>query len=136
MCAAVEEGQDVGVLEAGGGLDLPEEAVGAECGGELGAEKLDGDEAIVLEVAGEVDGGHAAATELALDVVAIDEGGPQGTSGDPSLSHQVGALQDELQAGIATKICKPTRMGACPGRGPPSRITAQRWTTYLSMLYS
>ena len=50
-------------------LDLAEEALGAERGGELGAEHLDGDLAVVLQVVGEVDRGHAALAELALDPV-------------------------------------------------------------------
>ena len=48
------------MAEAGGGLDLAQEALGAERGGELGAEDLDGDLAVVLEIFGEIDGGHAA----------------------------------------------------------------------------
>ena len=35
---------------------------------------LDGDLAAVLEVLGEVDGGHAALAELALEAVAVGEG--------------------------------------------------------------
>ena len=38
---------------------------------ELGAEHLDRDLAVVLEVLGEVDRGHAAPAELALDPVAV-----------------------------------------------------------------
>ena len=72
--AAVEQRQDVGVPEAGRGLDFAEEALGAECGGEFGAEHLDGDLAVVLEVLGEVDGGHAALAELALDAIAVAQG--------------------------------------------------------------
>ena len=55
--------------------DLADEALGAEGRGELGAEHLDGDLAVVLQVVGEVDGGHAALAELALDAV----GGAEGT---------------------------------------------------------
>ena len=61
------------MLEVRGGLDLAQEALGADDGGELGAEDLDGDGAIVLEVVREVDGGHAARTELALDAVAVGQ---------------------------------------------------------------
>ena len=71
--ARVEQRQDVGVAEAGGGGDLAQEALGAERGGELGAEDLDGDLAVVLEVVGEVDRGHAALAELALDAVAVGQ---------------------------------------------------------------
>ena len=73
--AGVEEAEDVGVLEARGDLDLAGEALGAEGGGELGTEDLDGDAAVVLQVFGEVDGGHAALAELPLDAVAAGEGG-------------------------------------------------------------
>ena len=48
-------------------LDLAQEPLGAERGGELRAQHLDRDVAVVLEVVREVDGGHAAAPELALD---------------------------------------------------------------------
>ena len=41
--AGVEQGQDVGVLELGGESDLAQEPLGAEHGGELGAEDLEGD---------------------------------------------------------------------------------------------
>ena len=59
------------MLEPGGGLDLAQEALGAERRGELGVQHLERDGAVVPEVAGEVDGGHAAATELALEAVAV-----------------------------------------------------------------
>ena len=61
------------MLQAGGGLDLGEEALAADDGGELGVQDLDGDLAVVLEVLGEVDRGHAALAELALEAVAVTE---------------------------------------------------------------
>ncbi len=61
------------MAQRGDGVDLGEEAVGADGGGELGAEHLDGDIAIVLEVVREIDRGHAALTELALDPVAVGQ---------------------------------------------------------------
>jgi hypothetical protein len=73
--ARVDEPQDVGVLQPGGDGDLAAEALGAEGGGELGAEDLEGDSAVMLQVLGEVDGGHAALPELPLDAVALGEGG-------------------------------------------------------------
>jgi len=69
------------MLETRGGLDLYDEAVGAEDGGELGLQHLERDPAVVLEVLGEVNGGHAAGAELALDAVAALEGRVQ-TIGD------------------------------------------------------
>ncbi len=71
--AAVDEAEDVGVLQGGDRLDLAEEPLGADHGGQLGAEHLDGDPAVVPEVLGEVDGGHAALAELPLDAVAVGE---------------------------------------------------------------
>ena len=42
---------------------------GPSVAGELGMQHLEGDVAVVLEVVGEVDRGHAAAPELPLDAV-------------------------------------------------------------------
>ena len=52
--------QDVRVLEIGGGLDLAQEPLGADHRGQLGAQDLDRDLAVVLEVLREVHRGHAA----------------------------------------------------------------------------
>ncbi len=71
---AVVHCQDVGVLEPGAELDLAEEAVGAQGSREVGMENLEGHGAVVAEVLGQVDGGHAAPTELALDAVATSQG--------------------------------------------------------------
>ena len=62
------------MLEIGGDLDLGEEAVAADDGGQLGVQDLDGDLAAVLQVLGEVDGGHAALAELAVEAIAVGEG--------------------------------------------------------------
>jgi lia operon protein LiaG len=61
--------------EPGGDLDLAEEPVGGEGGGELGAEHLDRNLAVVLEVLRQVDRSHSTTAELALDRVAVGEGG-------------------------------------------------------------
>ena len=63
------------MLETGGDLNLPEKAVGTECGDELLAQELYGNQPVVLKVAGEVDGGHPTAAQLPLEAVAVDEGG-------------------------------------------------------------
>ena len=49
--------------------DLAAEALGAECGGEIGVKHLERDLAAVLPVGGEVNRRHPAATELALERV-------------------------------------------------------------------
>ena len=60
-------------MSAGRDLDLAGEPVGAEQRAELGAENLDRDLAVVLEIVGQVDRGHAAAAELALEGVAAGQ---------------------------------------------------------------
>ena len=73
----VEHTEDVRVLQAGGDLDLPREPLGAEGGGELRAQHLQRHFAVVLQVLGEVDSGHAALSELPLDAVALGQGSLQ-----------------------------------------------------------
>jgi hypothetical protein len=75
------DGEDVGMVEASGEADLPLEPVGAEADGELGQQHLERDGPVVLEVAGEVDRGHSAAPELALERVAAGEGGAKRRQG-------------------------------------------------------
>ena len=59
------------MLEPGGEPDLAQEPLGAERGGELGVQHLERDRPVVPEVLREVDRGHAAAAELALERVAV-----------------------------------------------------------------
>jgi hypothetical protein len=63
--------------EPSGELDLAEEAVGTEDGGQLGTEDLETDGTMVFEVGGQIDRGHAAAAEFPLDPVAVRESGGQ-----------------------------------------------------------
>ena len=69
--AAVENGEDVGVLEAGADPDLAKETVRTQGGGELGVEQLQGHLAIVPEVVRQPDGRHPAPAQLAHKGVAI-----------------------------------------------------------------
>ena len=73
--AGVEERQDVGMLQRGGGLDFHHEPLGADDGGELRLQDLERHLAVVLEVLRQVHRGHAALAELPLDAVAVGEGG-------------------------------------------------------------
>ncbi len=77
----VDEGEDVGVLEARGEMDLGEEPLGAHGGGQLGAEDLDGDVALVLQVVGPPDRGHPALAQLPLQDVAVREDSLQAIQG-------------------------------------------------------
>ena len=62
------------MLQVRGQLDLGQEPLGADHGGELGAEQLEGDPPVVPEVLGQEDGGHAAGADLALDPVTVGQG--------------------------------------------------------------
>ena len=73
----VVEWEDVRMTETGGGLDLAQEPFWAERSGDLWLEDFDGDLPMMLEVLGQVDRGHSAATELALDGIAIGDIGTQ-----------------------------------------------------------
>ena len=66
-----------GCCSARGGLDLGEKAIGADDGGELGAQHLHRDLAIVLQIVREIDGGHSAGAELVLETVAIGQRGDE-----------------------------------------------------------
>ena len=63
------------MLETCSDLNLPKKAIRTECGDQLLAQELDGNQPAVFEVGGEVDGGHPTAAQLPLEAVAIDEGG-------------------------------------------------------------
>ena len=65
------------MLQLGGDFDLTEEAVRPERRGEVRLQDLDRHLAVVLQVLGEIDRGHPAGTELALDCVSVGEGGLQ-----------------------------------------------------------
>ena len=75
----------------------------ADHGGELRAEDLDGDGAIVLEVVREVDGGHAARAELALDAVAVGEGVREGRRDG---RHLAGPREAKLGSTAGDKMIK------------------------------
>src|SRR6266542_5434637 len=67
------------MLEPGGEADLPQEPLRSEGRRQLLAEHLERHRLAVLEVAGEVDHSHAAAAELALDMILLCQGFPQCT---------------------------------------------------------
>ena len=69
----IEERKEVRMLEVCRDADLAQKALDAEHGAELGVEHLQCDRPVVLHVAREIDGGHSAAADLALDRVAVRE---------------------------------------------------------------
>ena len=68
---------DVGVVELGRYLDFPEESLGSQCGSELRPKNFDGQPTVMLQIMGEIDRGHAATPELALDRVLVAQGGSE-----------------------------------------------------------
>ena len=65
----VVHGQDVGMGQVRGGLDLTQEPFGAKRFGELAIENLDRHHATVANVAREIHDGHATAPDLTVDFV-------------------------------------------------------------------
>src|SRR3954466_9931616 len=63
------ERKDVRMLKSGRNFDLAKEAFGAKRGAELRPQDLHSDLAPMLQILGEVNDGHAAAAELALEPV-------------------------------------------------------------------
>ncbi len=66
------------MAERRGGLDLHHEPLGADDGGELRLQDLERHLAVVLQVLGEVHGGHATLAEFALDAVAVGKAATAG----------------------------------------------------------
>jgi hypothetical protein len=61
------------MIEASCGPDLTQESLRPECCSEFRMKKFERDGTIVLKISGEVNGGHAAAPEFALDPIAVGE---------------------------------------------------------------
>ncbi len=71
----IMERENVGMTERGGDVDFAEKPLGAERGRQLRTQDLERDPPVVLEVLGQIDRCHPAPAELALDRVAVREGG-------------------------------------------------------------
>ena len=69
--AAVEQWQDVRMLQSRGCPTLRKKALAAECRAELRVQNLYGDVALMLQIDRAIHGCHSADAELALDPVAI-----------------------------------------------------------------
>ena len=72
--AGVVHCEDMGMPKPGGHPNLAEETL-AQLGAELGMEHLEGDRAVVPQVVGEVDRGHAAPAQLTLHAISVPERG-------------------------------------------------------------
>ncbi len=76
----IEQREDVGMLEVRGGSDFGEESLAPDHRREFGAEEFESHVAIMTEVAGPIDGGHAAGAELVGNQVSVTQCG--GEAGD------------------------------------------------------
>jgi hypothetical protein len=92
-----------------GELDLLDETLGADHRRELRVQDLERDLAVMPDVFGEVDGGHPARTELALDAVLVrqrlakrfqmDASGPRCAVADGHLRGPVDVFRGEQRMG-------------------------------------
>jgi hypothetical protein len=73
--SGVEDGKDVGMLQAGSQLDLAEEALATLGAAQLGPDDLERHGTLVPQIAGEIDRSHAARADLALEQVSLTQGG-------------------------------------------------------------
>jgi hypothetical protein len=75
--ARIEEGEEVGVAKPRRHPDLGQEAFRPDDRGQLRLQDLQRHVALMLQVPGQVDGGHAALSEFTLDAIAARKGGLQ-----------------------------------------------------------
>jgi hypothetical protein len=68
------------MLQLGSELDFPKEAIGAEGGGEFGMQYLQRYQSGVPKIVRQVDRGHSAAAEFALDPIAVTQRRQEGSS--------------------------------------------------------
>ncbi len=94
------------MLQVGGDLDLFEEPLGAEDGCEFGPQHFHRHLAVVLQVLGEIDRGHAARAEFFLDGVAVGEGGFETVEGVGHEGLRYGSVAVEARGGQAISECR------------------------------
>ncbi len=99
--ARVEDGEHMGMLQSRGQPYFLKETVRAQAGGEMRMEDLERDRPVVLEVAREVDDGHAAVSELALENISLQQGvGELGWNGGHPLN-----LAGERSSNHIHRVC-------------------------------
>ena len=100
------------MVELGRDGDLAEEPLGAERVGKFRVEDLDRHLTVVLEIVGEVDGGHAALAELALEQVTVAQsiGEWRADCGHESASRETTGMC-RTGPSIATQVPQVNRRG-------------------------
>ena len=95
-------------------LDLAQEPLGADLGGDLGPEHLERDLAVVAQVVGQEDDGHAALAQLALEGVAAGEAAFEALL---QVVHE--GMEDVLFRGAMRGVASPPRTFPDRATGPP-----------------
>jgi hypothetical protein len=108
--ARVEQAEDVRMLQPRRHGDLPSETLGTEGRGQLGAQHLHRDHALVLEILGQVHRGHATLPQLPLDAVAVGQACPEELDRHEANSELEGA------EGAAERRCTASVIARSPFR--------------------
>ena len=103
------------MLQRSGGLDLGHESLATDDRGQLRPQDLDGHLPIVLQVVGQVDGGHSAGPQLSHDVVAVGQGGDEAILEHCHPVHEDSGRLTAMSSG-------PTARGRSPGGTPPAPL--------------
>ena len=69
----IDQAENAGMRELRGDADFPKETLREHLVGDAGVENLDGHRALMFPIARSVDGGHAAGTQDAFDIVGAGE---------------------------------------------------------------
>jgi hypothetical protein len=112
--------------EPSGELDLPEEPLRADLEGDLGAQHLERHLAVVLQVLGEVHGGHAALAQLALDAVAVRQGPGETISGLGHVPSTPPFRSAVRQKAVIVAAAPADPEASDPPRRPASRLEIRR----------
>ena len=91
------------MAQPGGELNLAEETFAAERFGDVRTENLDRDVPSVLAIVREIHGGHAAATELAIEFVPVGKGA--GKSVQVGHATNLPSRCENVQARLASGRC-------------------------------
>ena len=118
--AGIEQRENVGMLQFGGRLDLPQEPVDADAHRQLEMHDFDGDLAIVAHIVGEIDVGHAAGADLPLHGVAVRHGQLQLIE----RFHNRGAYAAETFTSTHVGLRPTPRLGRLRGPEAPRRFLA------------
>src|SRR4029079_13207771 len=146
--ARVEQRQNVRMLQRRRRLDLDDESLGAQHGREFGLQGLDRDLALVLEVVREIDGRHAARTQLALDPVPVGECGAKADRRFANYAGHLGSVAcvdtigTHLSKGGSARPARTNMARLCPTRhshctkAPRATVSARGPDAWTAVVFS